>query len=91
MDDNMKAMIDDYTEIDYRYGKVMGQIYAVIAACEYELHIRGREKWTSNMEDVNISAVLILHMLGQNVPADIAELYRDKAEPISHFDPEDDE
>ena len=30
MDDVLKTLIDDYTEMEYRYGKAMAQINAII-------------------------------------------------------------
>lgn len=91
MDDNMKTFIDDYTEIEYRYGKVNGQINSLIAMCLYELQLRGKDRWNTSINDASIPAALVLHMLGQQIPQDIADLYKKNVPFDDPVDLEEDE
>lgn len=78
MDDaNLKTMIDDYTEIEYRFGKLNGQINAIIAMCEYELMNKGKDRWHTDVNAVDVPAALVLHMLGREIPQNIKDLFQD--------------
>lgn len=82
MDENLKTMIDDYTEIEYRYGKLNGMINSVISMCEYELIHKGKERWHTDVYSVDVPAALVLHMLGREIPQNIEELYQDSIDDI---------
>lgn len=86
---DLKTLIDDYTEIEYRYGKLNGQISALISMCEYELLHKGKCGWHTDINSVDVPAALVLHMLGQTIPQDIKDLY--EKETVNIFGPEDDE
>lgn len=75
MDNNVKAIIDECTDIEYRFGRTSGQIASVVAMCEYELIEKSKERWNKDIDDVKVPATLVLHMLERDIPPKIRELY----------------
>ena len=79
MDDVLKTIIDDYTEMEYRYGKAMAQINAIINLINKEAleYADGRY---SKLKGLDIPANTILCILDTDYPNDIIEMYKRKEE-----------
>lgn len=79
MDDVLKTLIDDYTEMEYRYGKAMAQINAIINLIN-RVAVNDSDNRFGTLDNVTVDATMILCILDTDYPNDIIEIYKRKKE-----------
>jgi hypothetical protein len=77
MDDVLKTLIDDYTEMEYRYGKAMAQINAIINLIN-RVAVNDSDNRFGTLDNVTVDATMILCILDTDYPNDIIEMYKNK-------------